>query len=1208
MKKCVNNLLVSLRLVVSRGAKVSPKWNNAASRCVMLVAMLSFVVIHVSGEVANGIGMFSVSSTKMVAFAPGNLQRNLTEETWMFASEQYEMLGVANVTGGSVTSDAGGYGKENKTGTDLARKIDLFGWSSTESNPRNSFGVSIGDVDSYYAGDFLEWGQNAIGNYARNTWHTLTYDEWEYLRYHRTNANNLIAIARIDFAGVPNANGDAYVNGLILLPDNWNDVRPSDLTIKPGFHAKNSSGVAHETHFVNINFINIAEWKKLETAGAVFLPAGGMRSHTQANVSPKPVTGVFNTRYTGHYWTAKPREDGNAGVFEFNSASAGLGPKKRYAGRSVRLVKDTLPLQVDPTHLMVTSTAGQKVSTSLRLTLSSYMGASTTITGYSDNPAFTVTTLSNVAPGEYDLMIHYTPTATSDGTETATITLNSSTRSGKTSFTVTGRHLPKNFVIAAKVDDEWMALTADISDNGVQKAVPIVVDDVTNPTKATYVPNSCQYQLLALTSTRYTANGGAAHLYSTITQKVLGASSSTSTKTYLHTDASHANAQNAANALFYEWKLTSEDLVRYTITNSNTTSGWASYRTLGFNTATGMWGMYPEDFTINQKVLLLPIENVIAENMEVMEWDTDGMVLRLENASSGYVNIRLGGATTRVPVNCINGSDLYQVSGFSLFNNDCETMVIYDDSNNGIILRKPILVTGNAYSTAWRYYDCPNCDIVVLNGAKLMAYTPHLDYANIYVYPGGKLELDGYSLGVNQQVYLRGGYSWLHPTTYALPEVYINNATNFSGSDNIIYDYYIQNYKYYQFALPYTVPLANVTDEAGYDNFPVWVKHYNGALRAADASATSWEWYYGDNFEAGVGYVIAARPRQVGTTANRPLSIIRFPLGNEALTSAEASKSVATTAHGIDGYKAGTVTANNVGWNYVGNPFLATWQGSIGHQQLQEHFVNDRWDGSYAWVDDQLRYITVMSPEDDYDYDQYVASNTELLPFIPFFVQETADGGTGSIHFAAANRQMKASALMLADAPRELFVQIEIAANGAKDQTGLFVGDGYSDDLDFDDYEKLFGAASDKAKLWLMHAGKRMAFEAMTETAATSNIALGFRAPQAGSYTLSLNEQVSAMEGLLGVFLTDHELGITDHDLMQEAYAFEAAAAKYNDNRFTIRLVLDDNNIGGVATGVDALDSKAAGIYKFIHQGRLYIYQDGIIYDAMGRQITNKIF
>ena len=39
MKKCVNNLLVSLRLVVLQGVKAGFKWNNAAFRCVMLVVM-----------------------------------------------------------------------------------------------------------------------------------------------------------------------------------------------------------------------------------------------------------------------------------------------------------------------------------------------------------------------------------------------------------------------------------------------------------------------------------------------------------------------------------------------------------------------------------------------------------------------------------------------------------------------------------------------------------------------------------------------------------------------------------------------------------------------------------------------------------------------------------------------------------------------------------------------------------------------------------------------------------------------------------------------------------------------------------------------------------------------------------------------------------------------------------------------------------------
>lgn len=500
-------------------------------------------------------------------------------------------------------------------------------------------------------------------------------------------------------------------------------------------------------------------------------------------------------------------------------------------------------------------------------------------------------------------------------------------------------------------------------------------------------------------------------------------------------------------------------------------------------------------------------------------------------------------------------------------------------------------------------------DIVILNGGKLTAdeaksVGSHVDFANIYVYPGGKLVLDDKSLGVKRQVYLRGGYSWLN-STYALPEVYVNGDINFNGSGNIIYDYYIQNYKYYQFSLPYQVPLAKVTDEAGVDNFPVWVKHYNGALRAADAKATSWEWYYGDNFEAGIGYIIAAKPRQVGNVANRPLSIIRFPLGNKAFNKTngiEMEKSVTTIAHGIDGYKAGTVTANNVGWNFIGNPYLSTWKGDIGHKQLTKYPNEANWDGTYNWVEAPTKYITIMSPEDGTDYAQYVASNTELKPFFPFYMQETADGGAGTINFATANRIKKAPAELYADEPREAFVQVEILTDRVEDQTGIFISDTYSNDIDFDDYEKMFGSSTDKPKVWIVHDNTRLAFEAMTENRATGMTPLGYRAPRFGKYTFAINEDVSALSEVVGVYLTDHELGVTDYNLLYNTYEFETKATNYNDQRFTIRIALrDDSN--GVVTGVDNINTKANQPIKFLYQDKIYILRNGMIYDTTGKQV-----
>ncbi len=1193
------------------------KKNRIVSRRVMLVALLSLMTLPIFAETSNSIGVFFVSKTKVVSFAPGNLQYDKKTSKYSFASEQYAMLGVYNVTGGEITRE--GAGKENKTGSALANKIDLFGWSSTQSNPRNHYGVSIADIDSYYAGDFLDWGNNVIGDYVRNIWRTLTYDEWSYLRTDRPNANNLIAIARIDFAEQPLYNGDAYMNGLILLPDNWKDVKPDDITIKPGF-----ANVAHENNFHPNNFFNIQQWKQLEAAGAVFLPAAGMRGHGDPTISPRPVTGIYNTQYLGHYWTAKPREDGKAGVFEFNSSKALLSAQKRYGGRAVRLAQDTLPVEVTLPIDKVTSSAGQTVKVRIPITLSSLFGMNgnspTTITGKSSNSAFTVMPLENVGPGKYELIVHYTPTVTTDGIETTTITLSSSTLEGHTSFKMTGRHLARNFVIATKVGNEWVALTADISGDGIQRALPIVVDNNTTPTKATFAFDFCQYQLLGLTDpNRFTENGTAVHLYSTKVEKVLKACIDSDTKKDLGLKEDNSYPR------FSEWQLVSQDLVHYTIINSNEYPRWENNRILGYCSDDGAWGMYNilEDlrtYIFSQDIFLLPVETPLADNMEVMEWGTNSMIVRFKDGSALPENlgIYLAGRGTIHDISILNGSDLGRIDSIDLTGNNCTTMAILQLSTaNGTILRKPIIVeSGTTFDPGTVYYDflysdnCHFCDIVVHNGATLLSSEHFVNFANIYIYPGGKLyfEEEADQLGAINKVYLRGGYSWLDQKNYALPEIYLNEHIYFKGSNNIIYDYYIKPYKYYQFALPFTVSLSDVSDEASYYDFPVWVKHYNGALRAADAYATSWEYYNGDAFEAGKGYIIAARPRQVGSVQNRPLSIIRFPLRNNDLDYHIPNDfSVETKAHGINGYKEGTVTANNVGWNFVGNPFLSPWKGDIGHKALKKHNDDEgQWDGSYDWVDDKVKYITVMSAENGSEYYQSVASNTELKPFFPFFMQETADEGSGTINFAAD--YLKNGPLMLSakTAPRQVFVQFEIMADGEKDQTGMFIGDHYSDDIDFDDYEKMFGSSTDKAKIWLVHQDKRMAFEAMTETTAVSPIALGYRAPQTGHYTFAINEEVSELEDVLAVYLTDHLAGVVDHDLLDEVYEFESESAIYNDNRFTVRVVLR-NEAPGTTTDIEDIigvhpDSELP--HKFIFQNRMYILRNGIIYDATGQQVS----
>ena len=240
-----------------------------------------------------GIGVFSVSDSKQVTFSKGNLQYTQSTNTWSFAENQYDYLGEANI---AIDADV------------LADKVDLFGWSIGATN----FGVSTSLDDNDYSGSFVDWGTNQIGADAPNTWRTLSYDEWNYLLNTRTNASSLKGVAQV--------NG---VNGLIFLPDNW--TCPAGVTFKSGFHSESSVEA-----YGQYQTFSADQWSKLESAGAVFLPAAGFRGGSN----------VYFVRYGGYYWSATELSSNTAYCLRCRSVGADMIDDFRYICRSVRLVKD----------------------------------------------------------------------------------------------------------------------------------------------------------------------------------------------------------------------------------------------------------------------------------------------------------------------------------------------------------------------------------------------------------------------------------------------------------------------------------------------------------------------------------------------------------------------------------------------------------------------------------------------------------------------------------------------------------------------------------------------------------------------------------------------------------------------------------------------------------------------------------------------------
>ena len=252
--------------------------------------------VPVPSEPGKRIGVFSVANDKQVSFSQGNLQYNRQRDKWYFASNQYEYLGEDNIKDGQ-----------------LANRIDLFGWSSDSG--KAPWGVSTSTSPADYSGNFVDWGTNTIQGDKANTWRTLSVDEWEYLIQGRKNAANLIGVAQV--------NG---INGLIILPDDW--VCPEGVNFVSGFAT--NEGIEY---YKDVNTYSLEQWKLLEAAGSVFLPAAGRRSGQS----------ILNLSRFGNYWSSTPKNNDYIHYLAYTSATNYVDAiEPLHVGRAVRLVHDTI--------------------------------------------------------------------------------------------------------------------------------------------------------------------------------------------------------------------------------------------------------------------------------------------------------------------------------------------------------------------------------------------------------------------------------------------------------------------------------------------------------------------------------------------------------------------------------------------------------------------------------------------------------------------------------------------------------------------------------------------------------------------------------------------------------------------------------------------------------------------------------------------------
>ena len=310
-------------------------------------------------------GLFTVDADgHQVYFAAGNLQYTTTGQhavntepitmepgTWRIAEYQFEYVGNATqglVYANGMHPDASLNGTRSNNaliGPDYTGWIDLYGWATSGYNcgSQNYLPYETEGTGRYYGPEWnhltgiyanCDWGvYNAISNGGDtpNRWRTLQHsvngsyngiDEWTYVFTGRSCPYRYVHVGIGGIRASSEVEGN-LISGVIIFPDNFtwpttylDELANINVTVTP-----------------NTNRIDEAQWSLLEKAGAVFMPACGMRN-TNGTIQNVGTTGSYRTSSlvnNGMSWNL---------VIGMNVLNLNNAYETKASGLAVRLVQD----------------------------------------------------------------------------------------------------------------------------------------------------------------------------------------------------------------------------------------------------------------------------------------------------------------------------------------------------------------------------------------------------------------------------------------------------------------------------------------------------------------------------------------------------------------------------------------------------------------------------------------------------------------------------------------------------------------------------------------------------------------------------------------------------------------------------------------------------------------------------------------------------
>lgn len=522
--------------------------------------------------------------------------------------------------------------------------------------------------------------------------------------------------------------------------------------------------------------------------------------------------------------------------------------------------------------------------------------------------------------------------------------------------------------------------------------------------------------------------------------------------------------------------------------------------------------------------------------LQIIDWKQDSIVVMYNGSADQDVRI------------CINEDQVYSgvlsqhkkdvaiyeipILGLASHTNQQLDIIIADQKKTCII---PLIIT-EEISTNELVNLSSNTNVIIQKGGILTLNSAEINaqkWANVTIYGGGKIIVGPECTFNASSIIMRVGSVEHGEYQAAYPQFVLQGKMG--TVPNFYIDYLTTYDRYYALSIPYEVntkdihyPIDIYGENVALDNHGSFtLQCYDGASRADQGIGWS------DLVEPAtlvpyIGYTFWGAPKRVsvnGTEKERQkFGIHRLPIHNVDIINKNEIKNndISVIAHGNE-----QTNDNDRGWNFLGNPYLGEYTGTIG----------------------DIRYITQTN--DGKKYFSNEVADVTLDPFNTYFVQVDENQ---NIPFNILNSPYMQSPRK--DKYDEISTGILLSCDEMVDRVGVLIADRYTENYDFN--ADLAKFDNHDLTVYAISKSGKLSYTAISPQTANQSIEIGYKVLEGNQFTFRFDDSRYEAQDIDKLYLIDKELNVTT-DLLQTDYSFYSDAGTY-DQRFALDIRFHENN------------------------------------------------